>query len=151
MTKKLFPGWENDKTGMKEKIFIFAATVFIAVGCGQKKNEGQFGPEETLKAFYKSMCAGDFCEAKNLCDTLNMGEYLRGFRTLWEKSESSVSEIASDILSEIGIETTDIKKSGDRRTVFYKLSATVGPDKEKVAILRKEEGGWKIETITDRI
>ena len=143
-------GGGNDKTGMKEKIFIFAATVFIAVSCGQKKNDGQLGPEETLEAFYKSLCAGDFSEAKTLCDTLNMSEYLGRFRTLWEKSESSVSEIAADILSETGIETTDIEKSGDRRTVFYKLSATVGPDKEKVAILRKEEGGWKIEAITDR-
>ena len=48
------------------------------------------------------------------------------------------------------VEVTDIVKDGQGRTIFYKMTTTDGQSKEKIAILRKEEGEWKITAITDR-
>jgi hypothetical protein len=53
-------------------------------------------------------------------------------------------------LSETVVDVTDVVKNGEERTVFYKLTASSGQNKEKIATLRKEERAWKITAITDR-
>lgn len=128
---------------------IMAGIAAILTGCFQNKGE-ELGPEDTLRSFYTELCAGDFGKAESLCDSLTMDGYLDGFRKVWDESDSSVCAIASDILSEMAVAVTDVEKNGHNRTIFYELTALDGQNKEKVATLRKEEGGWKIERITDR-
>ena len=126
-----------------KKTLVLAAIALITAGCFQG-NESEIGPQETLETFYRSICSGDFDGAGNLCHKPEMDGYLENFRTKWEKTDSTVAAIASDILSGMVIEVSDENESGEKSTVFYKLTASNGQSKEKVATLRKEEGAWKI-------
>ena len=130
-------------------ILLLTAVAVVLTGCFQAKAPS-LGPGETLETFYTNLFAGDFDEAESLCDTLGMQEYIEVLRGAWEQTDSSVMTIVPAILSETAVSITDIEKNGQERTVFYKLTATDGSDKEKIATLRKEEGGWKIKSITDR-
>jgi hypothetical protein len=130
-------------------ILALAAIALITAGCFQG-NESEIGPQETLEAFYRSICSGDFDGAGNLCHKPEMDGYLENFRTTWEKTDSTVAAMASDILSEMVIEVSDENDSGEKSSIFYKLTTSDGQSKEKVATLRKEEGTWKIEAITDK-
>ena len=128
-------------------ILILAAAI-LTIGCAQEK-EAQLGPEDTLKAFYKDLCQGEFKEAKNLCDTLSMKEYITAVQQTWSKNSESVQTILPAIMSETETEITEVVKNGQDRTIFYKLTTTDGQNKEKIATLRKEEGAWRVETITE--
>lgn len=130
-------------------ILLLTAVAVVLTGCIQTR-EASLGPGETLETFYTNLFAGDFDEAESLCDTLGMQEYIKVLRGAWEQTDSSVMTIVPVILSETAVSITDIVKNGQERTVFYKLTATDGSDKKKIATLRKEEGGWKIKSITDR-
>ncbi len=130
-------------------ILLLTAVAVVLTGCIQTR-EAALGPGETLETFYTNLFAGDFDETESLCDTLGMQEYIEVLRAAWEQTDSSVMTIVPAILSETAVSITDIVKNGQERTVFYKLTATDGSDKEKIATLRKEEGGWKIKSITDR-
>ena len=128
---------------------LLTAVAVILTGCIQTR-EAALGPGETLETFYTNLFAGDFDEAESLCDTLGMQEYIEVLRAAWEQTDSSVMTIVPAILSETTVSITDIVKNGQERTVFHKLTATDGSVKEKIATLRKEEGEWKIKSITDR-
>lgn len=128
---------------------LLTAVAVVLTGCIQTR-EAALGPGETLETFYTDLFAGDFDEAESLCDTLGMQEYIEVLRGAWEQTDSSVMTIVPAILSETTVSITDIVKNGQERTVFHKLTATDGSDKEKIATLRKEEGEWKIKSITDR-
>ena len=104
-----------------------------------------------MEMFYRNLCCGDLDGAGSLCHKPGMDGYLESFRTAWEKTDSTTAAIASDMLSEMTVNITDEEKDGQTRTVFYKLTGTDGQNKEKIATLRKEEGAWKIEAITDRL
>lgn len=130
-----------------KRFAIILSMAALAVSCFQGK-ESVLGPGETVEAFHKALYAGEFEQAKSVCDTLAIGEYIDAFRTVWEQNGVSVAEIVSDIMSETEIEITDIKKEGQGRTVFYTLTFE-GRNKTKAAGLRNEEGEWKIEKITD--
>lgn len=132
-----------------KRIIILSAIAVITAGCFQGKGS-ETGPQETLETFYRSLCSGNFDEVEKLCMKPEMDEYLDNFRKVWEKTDSTTAAIASDMLSEMSIEVIDQEKDGQIRTIFYELTATDGQNKEKVATLRKEEGAWKIEAITDR-
>ena len=131
------------------KVLILVAVAVITGGCFQG-NRSEAGPEEALEIYYRHLCKGDFAGAASLCDTLSMAEHIAAFRSAWEEADSSVAAVASDILSEMSLNVTDEIKNGQKRTLLYELTATDGQSKEKVATLRKEEGAWKIEAITDR-
>ena len=128
-------------------MFVVMFSVSLFRTCSNKDKKAEMGPEETLEAFYKELCAGEFDRASGLCDSLTIS----GFRTAWEKNDSTVSDIASAILSEMSVTVTDVERDGQTRTVFYELSISDKQSKEKVATLSKEEGAWKIKEITDRI
>jgi hypothetical protein len=121
----------------------------LMVSC-QQNRETKLGPDDTLEAFYKSLCAGEFEQAETLCENPGMEEYVNGFRSEWEKNDGAIRTIASAILAEVSIEITDSKQNGQNRTIFYKMTTTDGQSKEKIATMRKEEGAWKITAIIDR-
>ena len=133
---------------MRNLLVLATILVFLS-GCFHGQS-AELGPEGTLKTFYRGLCAGDFDGASMLCDSLSMDGYIDGYRHAFMDCDSTVRVIASDILSDMTVTVTDIEKNGQRRTVFFKLTSEDGLNKEKVATLRKEEGAWKIEEITDR-
>ena len=144
------------KRPVKHNIIIILTLFVVMFGISlfrssNKDKQAGMGPEETLEAFYKELCAGEFDCASSLCDSLTMSGHINDFRMAWEKNDSTVSDIASAILSELSVTVTDVEKDGQTRTIFYELSIPDKQSKEKVATLSKEEGAWRIEKITDRI
>ena len=132
-----------------KRIVILILTVVAACCCAQNRNS-ELGPEDALKAFYSSICSGDFSSAEALCNAVSMSAYIDAFRTRWEMSEESIAAKTAEILSETTVDVTDVERNGQDRTIFYKLISADGRSKDKIATLKKEEGEWKIEQITDR-
>ena len=132
-----------------KRIFVLGVIAVIAAGCFQG-NGSEMGPKETLESFYRNLCSGDFQSAEALCHKPEMENYTHSFRTTWEQNDSTITSITSDILSEMTINITDEERDGKIRTIFYELTGPDGQNKEKIATLRKEEGVWKIEAITDK-
>ena len=118
-------------------------------GCGEKSVE--MGPAETVEAFCKAVAAGDWAAAGELCDTVSMKEYLDAQQEAWdrmEKEDSTATAIAKEILSRTSITIDASDKKEDKRIVTYTLAAD-GLSKSCKATLKKEEGEWRVERITD--
>ena len=62
--------------------------------------------------------------------------------------DSSALNIASSILEKAVIEVTEVRKDGEKRVVLYTLEAD-GHSKTRKATVKKEEGAWRVEKITD--
>ena len=136
---------------MKRWIVCFAVVGMMAAGCGEQKKV-EMGPEETVEAFCRAVAGGDFETAMSLCDSLSMKEYVDGYvRTLdmLKQRDSSAVAIASAVVAEAEFIFEDTVKEGDSRHIFYRMSLD-SREKKKLAILKKEEGAWKVETIIDR-
>ena len=132
-----------------KNILLLTAVAGVLTGCFQSRKNVP-GAEETVKTFYESLYRGEFDKAESMCNALGMEEYIGNVRNRWSEADSSVMTIVPAILSEISLEVTDIVKNGQERTVFYELTATDGTSREKIAVLRNEEGAWKIKAITDK-
>ena len=120
---------------------------------GDSDRSTEMGPGETVDAFYRAMAAGEFEQAKHLCDTLTMGDYLLVYSQAWGKElqeNDDVASIASGILADADITINELKREGDKRLVFYTIDAGDGLKKDKIAVVKKEEGAWRVENITDR-
>ena len=141
---------------MRRKVLgAMAAIILTVAGCGggnEKKAGEAMGPEETVEAFCRAVARGDFAAAMTLCDTTAMSPYIRKYAEAWDmlaKKDSGATAIAGAILSEAEFVFEKTVKDGDSRTMTY----TIGKDgmtKRKTATVKKEEGVWKVERITDR-
>ena len=142
---------------MNRKIAVgaLAVAVLLAVGCGGKKDKKDvLGPEETVEAFVRAVAGGEFCEAMSFCDTLTMKKYISDYAQAWDmlvRKDSSAAVIAAVSLTEAKFLTEEVVKDGDRRKVTYTLDAGEGKNKKKTATVRKEEGVWIVEEITDSL
>lgn len=140
---------------MMEKIryIILIAAAVIACSCSQTgKQEKALGPEETVEAFCKAMACGDFTVARELCDTVSMASYIGACQERWDnmaRMDSALVDIAAALLSTAQIEIKETVRDGECRKVFYTIDATMGMKKEKVATVKKEEGAWRVGTISD--
>ena len=59
-------------------------------------------------------------------------------------------KIASGILSNAGIKVQKTERDGDKRVIIYTLEVD-GKTKTRSAVVRKEEGAWRVENITDAV
>lgn len=133
-------------------IAISAGMIWVS-SCG---NEGEkaLGPGETVEAFVRALTEGNTTELSPLCDTTSMKEYIEAFTGELErlqKDNSTIAAIAVKMISESEISIEEIIKEGDKRKVIYKISGPDGSCRCKTAIVKKEEGAWKVERITDRL
>ena len=123
----------------------------ILTGCKGAEKEKVMGPEQTVEAFCRAVTAGEWAEAEALCDTLSMREYLDSYKEAWEtlhKADSCAMAIAKGILAGTVMSVDDIRKEDDRRIISYTLTAD-GNRKARKAVVRKEEGAWRVERISD--
>lgn len=139
---------------LKKSILIIAAAA-VAAGCGGRQAEKvvEMGPEETLAAFCRALAGGEFDQAKEFCDTLTMNEYISSYMKAWdmlEKENGDVVAVAGGILAGAEVSIDETAKDGNRRIVDYTINASEGLTKKKTATVKKEEGAWKVEAITDR-
>lgn len=138
-------------------IFVKAAAVvtvmMMAAGCGQRSESVEMGPGETVEAFCKALAGGDFETARNLCDTVAMNGYIRNYAEALDmqmQADSCVAMIAAGMVAKAEISIDEVVKEGDRRVVHYSVMASEDMAKTKTARVKKEEGAWKVEAITDR-
>ena len=132
-------------------LWINVAVLVILAGCKGAEKEKVMGPEQTVEAFCRAVTAGEWAEAESLCDTLSMKEYLDSYREAWEtlhKEDSCAMAIAKGILAGTVMSVDDIRKEDDRRIISYTLTAD-GNRKARKAVVRKEEGAWRVERISD--
>ena len=112
------------------------------------------GPAETVEAFCSALISGEYDEAFSFCDSLQMQSYINNVRKASDKAarrDSSAAAIAASILKEAQIEIGETTKDQDKRMVNYTIVVNEELKKDKVASMKKEDGKWKIEAITDRV
>ena len=126
----------------------------MAAGCGGRQDKkAEMGPAETVEAFVRAVTAGEFDEAMSLCDTLTMKEYVDRYAGAWDmltRKDSSATAIAAGIMADFEFAVEDIAKNDDSRLVTYTVTAG-GKTKTKTATVKKDEGVWKVEEITDSL
>lgn len=139
---------------MKKYLFVVIIGISsIISGCGNAEDKKEMGPEDVVEAFNRAVTAGDFDAACSLCDTVSMKGYLDSYIEAWEtlqKEDSSALAIASSLLSGAVLEISKVEKDGEGKVVYYTLEAD-GHRKERKATVKKEEGEWKVQEITDAI
>lgn len=136
---------------MKRHVYMIIAMLLVMSGCRGEQQEQVLGPEETVEAFCRAVASGDMDTAMEMCDTVAMKGYLDGWtRTCNElaQKDSSALRIASGMLSEATFTIVNTEKAGDDRVVTYTLE-TGGRSKTRCAIVRKEEGAWRVAGMTD--
>ena len=109
------------------------------------------GPAEVVEAFNRAITGGDFTTAYQLCDTVSMKDYLDSYQEAWNvltAEDSSTLSIAVSILEKAVTEVKEVSKSDEKRIVLYSLEAD-GHSKTKKATVKKVEGAWRVEEITD--
>lgn len=129
------------------------AAVMTFSSCGENDSkETVLGPEETVEIFWRSVAGGDLEGAKSLCDTVSMAGFLDNYKEKWEQmvqADSSASAIAAGLLSSSEMTIVKNIKEGDARTIIFAIETETGLKKEKSATVKKEEGIWKVEKMTD--
>lgn len=136
-------------------MFINAVVVAVMMvaGCGQRSGSVEMGPGEAVEAFCRAMAAGEFDEARALCDTVAMKDYIGNYAEALEmqmEADSSVAAIAAGLVSRAEMTVDEVVEDGERRLVHYTVTLADGTAKTKTAKVRKEEGAWRVEAITDR-
>lgn len=131
------------------------AVMLMAAGCGggKEKKAEVTGPAETVEAFCRAVAAGEFEKAKELCDTVAMKGYIDTYAEEMEtmaRRDSGAVAIAAATLAAGRFTVDDMTRDGDSRQIFYTIDAGDGMSKKKTATVRKTEGVWKVEEITDR-
>ena len=104
-------------------------------------------------AFSKALASGDFENARCLCDSIAMKDYIEGYAEVWnrlQKEDSSALAIAASLLSEAEMSIIRSEKTGDGKDVYYRIEAD-GNVRELKATVKKEEGEWKVKMITDAL
>ena len=133
------------------------ALLLMAAGC-RERNDGRtevvLGPEETVEAFCKAVAGSDFEKAMSLCDTTAMKGYIGQYAQTWNmmaRKDSGATAIAAASLANAEFIVEDMTRDGDKRMIIYTIAAGKDMKKTKTAGVRKEEGTWKVEKITDSL
>ena len=132
-------------------ISLVLAVAVAASGCGgEKKAEG---PEAAVEAFYEAVAAGDWETAEAFCDGDAMESYVGEYRKVREglqQGDANALNIASSILEDLEVKVDRTERTDEGRMIYYSLE--VGEfSKERKALVRKEEGEWRVMEITDVI
>lgn len=133
------------------KIIGLTICFMCLFGCKGSEKSVEMGPVETVEAFCKAVATGQWDDAKALCDTLSIGEYIENQMQTWaqlEKEDEGAMRVAKSIMESATVTIDDMHKADEKRIVTYTIK-TDGLSKTKKAVLRKEEGAWRVEAITE--
>lgn len=134
---------------LKNCLYLF---VSAAIFCGCAGVDGT-APEQVVSAFNEALIQGRFGDAASLCDTLLMDGYLKRYEAGWKraaKMNGRLTSAAQSALADIRTEIVSVEKDGDKRVVCYKVGIPGSTHaKVKKAVLGKEEGEWRIKSVTE--
>jgi hypothetical protein len=132
------------------KRIIFCVMIALLCGCKREKSV-EMGPAETVEEFSKAVAACQWDKAMELCDTVKMQDYINAYRNAvskMEKEDEGAMKVAKTLLESTAVTVEDVHKHDDKRIVTYTIE-TDGLKKTRQATLRKEEGAWRVEAITE--
>lgn len=132
-------------------IGIAAAFLFVRQTGEERKKEAC--PREVVETFYGSLTSGEFEEARALCDTSVLETYINAYEREWrhlQEADSIAHASAAEMLKGATLTVQEIKEEGNCCRLSYRIEA-LGEVKTKEATLRKDEGKWILESITDAI
>lgn len=135
---------------MRFGLMVVVSTLGLT-GCRGVQKSVEMGPVETMEAFCKAVSMGQWDDAEALCDSLSMKEYIESqkqIRAQFEKEDEDAMKVVRSIMENTTVTVDDMHKADDKRVVTYTLE-TDGLSKTKKATLRKEEGAWRVEAITE--
>ena len=122
------------------------------VKSGGRGGETALSPEDTVRAFYSALLAGDWEGADRFCaDTEYMETYCRRFMDFWEKSmsaDSSMLAAASGMIEEAGMTLSD--GSLEKRDLYrtrLDISVEGCPEWSRMVELEKEGRVWLLSRI----
>ncbi len=134
---------------IKTCLYLFTAAIFCGCAGG---NCTESGPEQIVADFNEALVQGRFCDAASLCDTLLMDDYLKHYEAGWKramKMNGKITSAAKSALADISTEIVSVEKDGDKRIVCYTVGILGSTQaKTKKAVLEKEEGEWRIKSVT---
>ena len=139
--------------------FVLIACAIAAMLVPSEKDSGKETAVEENKAeialenFIYALRDGDFETAFSLCDTTLMHDYLEAYKQIWEAKSQKDSASFAALTSKVGniiLHTTDLKELDGVCIIDYTLSMDEFT-KQCSATVRKEEGEWKVATITNGI
>ena len=128
-----------------------AAAFFLFTGNDASGSARSNTPEAALQEFYSSLTSGDFGKAADLCDQAAMESYLSSYKAEWEElkqADSTAHAEVMEMMKNTEIIVSEITEEEGRCQVTYRIEA-LGSTKIRTAELRKEEGEWLVEKITD--
>lgn len=132
------------------RYILLILTLFAAVSCFSGKKEEK-GPQDVVVEFNKALLSGNLSAAQALCDSSGMCDYLRTYSKalhMVDAEDSSLVDLTSSILSESQVRIISSSRQDKELCVIYVLETLAG-NKQKKAMLGKEEGEWKILKLTD--
>lgn len=122
------------------------------VKSGDRTEDTALSPEDTVKAFYSALLAGDWEKAGDFCvENREMEAYCRSFMDFWNRSEAEDSLMlatASGILSEA--EMTVSGGGYDGRKTYsadFRITTDGGAGRTRFVELRKVRGVWLLDRI----
>ena len=124
--------------------------MLLSVACG---NSSKQGPAEIVESFTQAVAAGRFDEAAGQCSEEVAIDYVKAYEKAMSaefKADSTATLIAARIMADVKVNVTEVSKGKGSRTVFYTIEDAYGDRKDKIAIVRKVEGEWKVTEIRDR-
>ena len=142
--------WLSLKAVVRIGLVVIISTLGLT-GCRGGQKSVEMGPVETVEAFCKAVSMGQWDDAEALCDSQSMKEYIESqkqIRAQFEKEDEDAMKVVRSIMENTTVTVDDMHKADDKRVVTYTLE-TDGLSKTKKATLRKEEGAWRVEAITE--
>lgn len=150
-----------DKIGLKSGgraiflggfVTIIIVIVLILTVPGERRPK-EDEPETVLENFCRALGRGDFESAAGLCLGEEMSGYIEAYEnaltSLYER-DSTTTALAARFMGELSITPMDTKSERGRKIIYFQLEDSFGNIKEKTAVLKREEGEWKIEKLDDR-
>ena len=128
-----------------------AAAFFLFTGKDASGSTRSNTPETALQEFYGFLTSGSFDKAAGMCDQATMESYLSSYKAELDEMkqvDSAAYANVKEMMKETEIIVTGIKEEEGRCQVTYRIEA-LGNSKTRTAELRKEEGEWLVEKITD--
>ena len=135
---------------------LIAAAIVMAIAIDNTGNENgrkSMSPEEVAEAFCRAVATGDFAQARGFCDTASMSEYLKICSRNWSflvQNDSTVASVAKGMMDKIYFRIVGNTRDGGIRYIDYTISTEEGLNKSKTMSLKKEEGEWRVTSVTDR-
>lgn len=132
-------------------ITVFYIGLFLACSCGGSKESVE--PSAVVTEFYAAMTSMKFDNAVRFCAPDSLTSYIDGYKKAYEANQSKdkgATKVASEKIAATTVTILETLKDKDIRTVSFSIADGYGNQKDKMAVLKKVEGEWKIAEIKDR-